>query len=450
MDSKIIVIIALFLCAITILLPLNKFGISQIVSIPLVLIGFSLLFFSRGILIFLTVLCLVLAQSPFPKIESAGLFLRWVFFALFSLHVFGDIFLGRTVRNIKIFDVLAIVFVIYALLSSFYSPFPILSRQRAMTVLFLYISVFWIIWKYAYDEGPEKVVYLILRATILIFILSYLMIFASPSLVFLSGRFQGIFQNPNSVGITCAILLPLSLWHFLETKKRTALFLFFLMLVALFLSASRNAINATTVAMLYFIYLSSRKYRLSVFLVSLALILMVSWSIQILATHLFQVYYRTETISTIGGRIEVWPYAWDLIRERPIFGYGFGVEDRILSFKYIVFKKPPPGGYMHNSYLGMMLQLGIVGFIILYSPLFILLFKELSLTFKELYLRQDSKTPTLRYALQASFISGLLCCIFESWIYSVGNAQAFPFWVIIMLLVFYADQDKEKNIPEGT
>jgi len=442
MNSKIIIIIALLLCTITILFLINKFGPSQIVLIPLGLIGFSLLFFSRGILIFLTILCLVLAQSSFGMIQAAALNLRWVFFILFALHVFGDIFLGRTVRKIKIFDILAIVFVIYALLSSFYSPIRSLSQERAITILLLYISVFWIIWKYVYEQGPEKTVNLILQVTMLIFIISYLMLFISPHLSFLYGRFQGIFQNPNSIGITCAILLPLSLWQFLETKKKTALFLFFLMLVGLFLSASRNSINAVVIAMGYFIYMRSRKYRPLVFFLLMSLILILTWATQTLAAHFFQAYYRTETIPTLGGRMGIWPYALELITNKPIFGYGFGVEDKILPLKYPMLRGQL-GTYMHNSYLGMMLQLGIVGFIIFYSPLFILLFKEL-------FSRQDSKTPLLRYALQASLIAGLLCCVFESWVYSVGNAQAFPFWIMVMLLTFYRYQDKEKILPEST
>ena len=124
MDKKIVIIITLLICAITILFLLSKLGPSQIVLIPLGLIGFSLLLFSRGILIFLTILCLQMVALPFAGIGEIALQFRWVFFILFCFYVFGDIFLGRTVRKIKSFDFLAIVFIIYALLSSFYSPFP--------------------------------------------------------------------------------------------------------------------------------------------------------------------------------------------------------------------------------------------------------------------------------------------------------------------------------------
>lgn len=437
-----VVIAALIIFSIMTVAVLANFMPSTILLIPLALVAVTSVFFSRGILIFLTTLCLVLTQNSFAVIQSAATQLRWVFFALFSLHVFGDIFLGRTVRKIKGFDLAAIIFIAYAFLSAAYSPFPSLTLERSTTVLVLYISVFWIIWKYAYEQGPQKVIYLMLNVMRLIFIVSFLMIFVFPQRVFLSGRFSGIFQNPNSLGIACAVFLPLVLWQFLETKKRTVLFLFFFMLTGLFLSASRNSINASVIALGYFIYVRSKKYKPLIFFTSVSLILILVWVIQTSAKLFFHAYYRAETISSIGGRIGIWPIALNLITLKPILGYGFGVEERIFSFKHAMLAGQL-ASYTHNSYLGILLQLGIAGFALFFIPLFILLFKEL-------FSRQDTPVPSLRYALRASFIAGLLCAIFESWVYSVGNAQAFPFWIMVMLLVFYRHQDKEKFLPEGT
>jgi O-antigen ligase len=167
-------------------------------------------------------------------------------------------------------------------------------------------------------------------------------------------------------------------------------------------------------------------------------ILILAWIMQSLAGQFFRVYFRIESIPTAAGRFEVWPLALDLISDKPIFGYGFGIEDKLLGLKGFVLHEHP-GGYFHNSYLGMMLQLGILGFIIFFGPLFMLLFKELSL-------RQASQASLLRYALRASLMAGLICGIFESWLYSVGNTQTFPYWIMVMLLVFYRYQDKERGM----
>ena len=122
--------------------------LSSLIALPFGLILFSLIFFSRGILIFLTALCLMVTQSHIVEVRSITLYLRWIFFFLFVFHVFGDIFLGRAVRKIASFDIAAIFFIAYAFLSLAYSPYPSLTLERATTILLLYITVFWVIWKY--------------------------------------------------------------------------------------------------------------------------------------------------------------------------------------------------------------------------------------------------------------------------------------------------------------
>lgn len=447
MDRRITIILISVLILFSTMMAFKLSGSSYlgILAMPIFLLLGSFVFFSRGILIFLITICLMLSGSQFPELGPIiNMNLRWVLFGLITFHVFGDIFLGRTVRRIKSFDVLAFIFLIYAFLSSFYSPDPKLTLERATTILFLYISIFWIIWKYAYDQGPQKVAYLILQVAMLIFIVNYLMIFIVPQRAFMFGRFTGLFHNPNSLALISAIFLPLAYWQFLDTKKKTALFLFILILAAILLSASRNSLNAAVISMGYFIYARSKKYRPLTFFFSLTFIFIIIFAIQTVAQEFFKQYIRTKTIPTIGGRIDIWPLAWRLFSDKPIFGYGFGVEDKIIRLQYPLLPEARHLSYIHNSYLGMLLQLGIAGFIIFYGPLLVLLFKELSS--KE----QDGNVSTFRYALRASLLSGLLCCIYESWVYSAGNSHAFPFWVMVMLLLFCRQQDREKSMLEST
>ena len=441
MDSKKILALVVVILAVIIGVKFFSSNFPLLITVSIGFMLFSLVFFSRGVLIFLTTLTLMLAASSSSGIKTATLQLRWVFLILCAFHVFGDILLGRTVRKIKMFDCFAIAFIFYAFLSVSYSPFRHLTLERATTLLLLYVSIFWIIWKYAYTEGPEKVVDLVLWATMLIVLASYLKLFIHPAQAFKLGRFAGIFGNPNTVGMTFSILLPLSIWQYFDTKKKAALFLFFLMLIGILLSASRSSINAMVVSMGYFIYARSEKYRPLVFFFSMSFILILAWIIETLLKQFFINYFRVETIPTAAGRIEFWSIGLGLISSRPIFGYGFGIEEKLFSLKHII-------GYegveihFHNSYLGMALQLGIIGFLIFFGPLFMLLFKEI-------FSRKSSDT-LLRCALQASIIAGLVVSFFESWLYSVGNCQTFPFWIMVMLLVFYRHQDGKNSVLEGT
>lgn len=434
MDKKTAVGIGLALVSVMILILLQNLNTKIFLLLSLAFILFSLLFFSRGILIFFATIFLMLGQSNILQIANVSLQLRWVFLILFSFHILGDIFLGRTVRGIKAFDIFAIFFIFFAFFSSFYSPYPKLTLERAVTVLLLYIAVFWIIWKYTFNQQPQKVVRLILQCFGIILTASYISIFIFPGRAFHSGRFQGILQNPNGLAVLCAMLLPLSLWRVLETGKNKTLFI--LMLISLFLAASRGSIIASVLSLGYLILLSSNKQRSLIFFASLSFFFIFAWAIDTLARPFFLNYIRVETIPTGAGRFEVWPIAIDLILDRPFFGYGFGIEDKLIQLKRIVLLHHP-GGYFHNSYLGLVLQLGIMGFVLFFLPLLVLLLKEITL-------KKDDSIPLLRHALFASFMAGLICAVFESFIYSVGNAQAFPFWIIVMLLTFYRYQGTQK------
>lgn len=442
MDKKIVSAALLVFCAILIGITSGRINSSTLIFIPLGLIGASLVFFSRGILIFLTILCLSSAGIPYAGIWQVALHLRWALLIMFCFHVFGDIFLGRTVRRIKLFDVVALVFIIYAFMSISYSPYPQLTLERSVTILLLYVSVFWIIWKYAYHHGPEKVVSLILWVMWIIFIASYIAIFIGPYKPFLKGRFMGVFANPNGMGVISALILPMSLWKFLDTGRKSALFLFLLILLSLLLCGARGSINATLFALGYFIYARSKRRNPFALFATLSFVLIFIWIIETLAKEFFKTYIRIESISVLGGRLEAWQEAVGLIMDKPLFGYGFGVEDKIFGLKKIMFRVHS-GAYVHNSFLGMLLQLGLLGFVMFFVPLFVFLFKELSVR------DENQEVPVLRCALRSSLIAGLVCCVSESWIYSVGNTQVFPFWIMVMLLVFYHYKDKEKAEVSG-
>lgn len=439
MDKKIIIAALLVFCAAMIGLTSGRINSSTVVLIPLGLIGASLVFFSRGILIFLTILCLSSAGIPFFGIGKIALQLRWVLFGIFCLHIFGDIFLGRTVRRIKLFDALALVFIAYAFMSMSYSLSPLLTLERSTTILLLYIVVFWVIWKYAYEQGPEKVIHIILNAMCVVFLIGLSLIFLSPIKPFMGGRFFGLMGNPNGLGILSALVLPISLWQFLETKKNSALFLFLAILVSLLLSGARGPINATIFGLGYFIYIRSKKHTPAAFFSWVSFILVFIWLIETSAKQLFKAYARVESLSILGGRMEAWKVAINLFLEKPIFGYGFGVEDKIFASKKVVFHVHS-GEYVHNSFLGISVQLGLLGFVIFFLPLFLLLFKEL------FYRQEPRAVPLLRYALRASLIAGLFCCMSESWIYSVGSGVVLPFWTMVMLLVFYSYRDGEEGL----
>lgn len=130
----------------------------------------------------------------------------------------------------------------------------------------------------------------------------------------------------------------------------------------------------------------------------------------------------TDRLETGGGRVEAWQAAIPIIQQKLAFGYGFGTED--LIFQGMTFRVHR-GAYIHNSYLGITYQLGLAGALILFFPLFALLIRRL------FFHRRPSVDVA---AYEGILLAALVACLFESWIYSAGNAFAFPFWIFVMLL----------------
>ena len=141
-------------------------------------------------------------------------------------------------------------------------------------------------------------------------------------------------------------------------------------------------------------------------------------------------YVRAGTLATGSGRVEVWPVAMHIIGQRPFFGHGFGTEDLLFqSYGY----DPESflqhtGSYLHNSYLGLTAQLGLVGALAFFLPLIFFAYRRIRVSLGDARLE-------VTHALEGTLIAALVACLFESWIYSMGNSQAFPFWVCLALLL---------------
>jgi putative effector of murein hydrolase LrgA (UPF0299 family) len=86
------------------------------------------------------------------------------------------------------------------------------------------------------------------------------------------------------------------------------------------------------------------------------------------------------------------------------------------------------GAYIHQSYLGLALQLGLVGAALFFIPLGLLVVREIGRI-------SSSRHDMLRSALLAVVLVALTSAFMTSWLYSMGNEAALPFWICVMLLV---------------
>ena len=78
--------------------------------------------------------------------------------------------------------------------------------------------------------------------------------------------------------------------------------------------------------------------------------------------------HNTDTNATSDSRMSRWIVGWELVKEKPFFGYGSGMENEMLlqKFKENNMKLSIEKGYnSHNQFLGFLIRFGIMGALVL-------------------------------------------------------------------------------------
>ena len=141
---------------------------------------------------------------------------------------------------------------------------------------------------------------------------------------------------------------------------------------------------------------------------------------------------RIEHITSLSSRTEKWRIGLAYFLERPLQGFGFGTEDQLFDYHGVdELSYIRTGSYIHNSYLGLVLQVGLVGALLFYVPIGIFLLKEIQVSF-------SGQHDPLRTSLLAVVLTCMVAAIASSDLYAMGNVKTFPFWISIMLLVRYS------------
>jgi O-antigen ligase len=400
-----------------------------------VIVVLTIVLFIAGMLIrrleFWVVAMLIMLMVNQTWLPGVGAILgsgRWLPPFVLSLMVLGIIAIEhRPPRDFLTADFVLISWIGLALVSAVYSISPALTIARSLSLLLGYIAVFWGIWVLVDRVGEPRTLDLVMIAAGAVYGGGFALLALTPASTFVIGRFRGMLENPNTLGLLTALLLPLVLYRALTMRTRWAIIICAMMIVSLILTASRASLLAACVTST--LMLARARSRWLVLPIGAAIAISLGFAGLIPLPFNLDEYVRVKHLATGSGRLEVWPILLDYIRERPFFGYGFGTEDRLLavvnrSTYFAEFR----GGYAHNSYIGLTLQLGLVGSATFFLPLALLLWNGLSDMLRARELERH-------HAFTMTLLAALILSLTESWIYSLGNAMAFPFWIVTMLLV---------------
>jgi hypothetical protein len=133
---------------------------------------------------------------------------------------------------------------------------------------------------------------------------------------------------------------------------------------------------------------------------------------------------RTASSVAGSGRVSEWKGVLKQVEERPLLGYGFGTEERVFVDRWYYFQ----GGTAENSYLGLLLQLGVLGELMVCG---------IGLALLVMAVRTLRVTTPARGEIggEAGVLVAAACLmLIQSYIYSVGNIASGTVWVALFLL----------------
>jgi O-antigen ligase len=276
------------------------------------------------------------------------------------------------------------------------------------------------------------------------------------------ARFLGLGANPNTMSMLFAIAVPLAVWALLETASwwgRLAAAAVILLLVgSIVASGSRGALVAAFVGVVVLAWVARPAPRRRLALV-LAATAALGAGVAITEVPqpakrnpvLYQNFGRRLPISPLdltltrplenelgvpkpgykrslldtSGRLPAWKGAFKQALQRPVVGYGFGTEALVFVDRYALFFS----SLVENSYLGTMLQLGVVGLCLLLA-----LFVALALGARRDLAGASIERRRVAAACAGGFAAGIVLAATQSYLTSVGSPPTAPFWLCAFLL----------------
>jgi len=250
--------------------------------------------------------------------------------------------------------------------------------------------------------------------------------FVAPQIGLLEGggRFKGIFGNPNGLGVF--LNLSFIMWIVIEEfklaefTKKERWYILFILVFSLLWCGSRNGIMS--VVLFYLIY---RTVKINWFFAIIVIISFIGFSEVIFDLFLglvdflgLQEYFRIDSLEAGSGREIAWIFAWSEIQHYFIVGGGFGHDENIMRPNYGWLSMQGHDGGVHNSYLSMWFDTGVIGVILYFGTL----------------IRVYLSAFKFSYVVLAFAVSIFFNITYESWL--VASLNPFTIMFLIILTIF--------------
>jgi O-antigen ligase len=342
--------------------------------------------------------------------------------------------------------IMVLLFVVDSLLSSTYSDDFTYSFPRAAGFAMLGVGLLRGLAFYLHNNencvGFFRFHYYIAWLVLLPALVFHFAGFDSFGVSMVMGRYAGAFDNQNMLGVFSALIVPYVVHHWrveAKTPRQRWLDLALLGLIffGLWISGSRGGLLAAVLAVATYFFVVNAESRLKIVAASVCLIGGLT-AFPDLGSDLVS-FARKETAKKVESsaiteqlyeerRFEIWSAVWPIFWKEKLTGYGFA-SSHLLAFPNA--KDQESARHLHNSYLELFGDLGLIGTVLFLLVLYRLAQKGVTLTRR----RAPPEERHLYAVFISIFVAGVVNAFFESWLFAAGNLLAIMFWAPVAGLV---------------
>jgi len=268
----------------------------------------------------------------------------------------------------------------------------------------------------------------------------------------MSGRYRGLFYNPNAAGLIGTMLLPIIVAAPREAFGRAAWLrapTCVLTFTTIFLSGSRSALIGAVFALALvamYRFGAGAIVTFAMGAVALAVLAVYSPVEDIDATAVGHIA-RTKHLSTLSGRLELWEEGWQDARGHMFVGQGWG-HSRALgdvdTEAALATGSVQGASNLHNAHLQLLLDVGVVG---------ICLFWAFCLAILQAGWWLLTAPRSSGNAVGVVIFASVLAMLADTWvhgsIWSMGSPTALAFWGLCVLTLKQGDRARRRAGDAG-
>jgi len=316
---------------------------------------------------------LVLPWDVFTQLPVVGSIPRLVGLVASAVGVLY-IVARRRVRPLSWFHLFAVLFVLWAGASSFWSIDPEATRTVFLTYVQLLVLA-WLIWEVAWSPDRQRALlqaYVLGAGAAAVLVISNCLLGVAFRPDVVTGRFAALNQNPNELGLTLALGIPMAWYVSLSQPDRRIAWMWQvylpLAITAILLTASRGSVISLFVALIIVPATQQRlRLRTTAALYALAVASLMLASDFVPEESLERIKSAPRDIaSTYFGdprpgdaiRNAIWITGLEVAQEHPLAGVGAG------AFEAAVEPALHNEFSSHQVYMSILVEDGIVGFML--------------------------------------------------------------------------------------